>query len=110
MMNHMSSLYKIGFVHTKSCMLNIMQKILVHGDKELLPLFSDRTNHSNSKQIIDDIKDLIIYTGYVCDDSIKKHIQKNNFIYVSTGLNKQGGRALFKEIKCMQNIFQIILL
>lgn len=74
------------------------EKILVHGDPAILPLVSDRTNHSNSKQIIDDIKDLITYTGYVCDNSIKKHSQKNNFIYVSTGLNKEEGVLLFKEI------------
>ena len=74
------------------------EKILVHGDPAILPLVSDRTNHSNSKQIIDDIKDLITYTGYVCDHSIEKHSQKNSFIYVSTGLNKEEGVLLFKEI------------
>ena len=73
-------------------------KILVHGDANILPLISDRTNHSNSKQIIDDIRSLIHYTGYVCDNSLPPHNRKNNFIYVSTGLNKEEGVLLFKEI------------
>ena len=61
--------------------------------------YSDRTNNSNSKQVIDDILPKIEYTGYVCDEltcvSIK---EKNNYIYVSTGLNKEEGVLLFKEI------------
>ena len=35
------------------------EKILVHGDSNVLPLFSDRTVHSNSKAVIDDINDKI---------------------------------------------------
>ena len=74
------------------------EKVLVHGDPNILPLISDRTNHSNSKQIIDDIQGMIKYTGYVCDTSVQKHKTKNNYIYVSTGLNKEEGVLLFKEI------------
>lgn len=75
-----------------------VDKILVHGDPEILPLVSDRMRHANSKQIIDDIKHKIIYTGYVCDNSLPEHIQKNNKIYVSTGLNKEEGMLLFKNL------------
>ena len=37
---------------------------------------SDRTKHTNSNLIIKDIKHLIKYTGYVCDDSLKAHKRK----------------------------------
>jgi len=74
------------------------EKILVHGDPKILPLQSDRTRFSNSNDIIKDIEDKIIYTGYVCDDSLKPHYKKNNIIYVTTGLNKEEGMLLFKEI------------
>jgi len=74
------------------------QRILVHGDPNILPLYSDRTNKANTKELIEQIDDLIYYTGYVCDNSLKKHKRKNNHIYVSTGLNKNEGLLLFKEI------------
>lgn len=74
------------------------EKILIHGDPKILPLYADRFRHANSRQIIEDIKDKIIYTGYVCDNSIRKHKKKNNNIYVSTGLNKEEGMLLFKNI------------
>jgi predicted glycosyltransferase len=75
-----------------------VDKILVHGDPNILPLYSDRTKHTHPTQIIEQIKNQIIYTGYVCDNSAKPHETKNNIIYVSTGLNKQEGMLLFKEI------------
>mgnify|MGYP002621776854 CR=1 FL=1 len=75
-----------------------VDKVLVHGDPDILPLSSDRTRYANPHQIIDQIKDQLVYTGYVCDDTIKKHEQENNFIYVSTGLNKEEGMLLFKQI------------
>ena len=74
------------------------EKILVHGDEDLLPLISDRTRHANSHQIIKDIKDNIIYTGYVCDESQEKHKRTNNNVFVSTGLNKDESVYLFKNI------------
>ena len=74
------------------------EKILVHGDPEILPLQSDRTRFANSNDIIKDIEDKLIYTGYVSDDSLKPHSRKNNIIYVSTGLNKEEGMLLFKEV------------
>lgn len=74
------------------------EKILVHGDPNILPLYGDRFRHANGKQIIDDIQDKIVYTGYVCDDSMPKHDKKNNNIFVSTGLNKEEGMLLFKYI------------
>lgn len=74
------------------------EKILIHGDPDILPLYSDRTRVANSKELIEDIEDKIIYTGYVCDNSLKPHKRKNNHIYISTGLNKNEGLLLFKEI------------
>jgi len=73
-------------------------KILVHGDPNILPLYSDRTVRGNPKIIIEEIEHLISYTGYVCDDSLKAHKKRNNHIYVSTGLNKNEGLLLFKEV------------
>jgi predicted glycosyltransferase len=74
------------------------EKILVHGDENIMPLYSDRTNHSSTNDIMNQIKDLIVYTGYVCDDNQKPHERKNNKIFVSTGLNKEEGMLLFKQI------------
>ena len=73
-------------------------KILVHGDKDILPLVSDRTRHAHSRQIIKMISHLIEYTGYVCDENQQKHNRTNNNIFVSTGLNKDESVYLFKNI------------
>jgi predicted glycosyltransferase len=73
-------------------------KILVHGDEDLLPLISDRTRHANSKAVIDDIKDKLVYTGYVCDEDQPIHKKKNNNVFVSTGLNKDESVIIFKRI------------
>jgi predicted glycosyltransferase len=72
--------------------------VLIHGDENYLPLMADRVRMNNSQQIIADLKDKIIYTGYVCNPNIKKHKRLNNNIYVSTGLNKEEGVLLFKEV------------
>lgn len=74
------------------------EAILVHGDPNILPLVSDRTRHANSKRVIDNIKDKLIYTGYVCDESMPLHKRKNNNIFVSTGLNKEESFLIFKQI------------
>ena len=74
------------------------EAVLVHGDKELLPLLCDRVNHADTKQVLDGIRDKLIYTGYVCDDTMPLHERTNNNIYVSTGLNKQEGMLLFKNL------------
>tara|TARA_B100001094_G_scaffold318612_1_gene362418 strand:+ start:767 stop:1885 length:1119 start_codon:yes stop_codon:yes gene_type:complete len=79
--------------------------LLVHGDEEILPLLSDRTRHANSKSIIDDIEDKIIYTGYVCDEDQPMHSRKNNNIFVSTGLNKDESVMIFKRIADIANTF-----
>tara|TARA_A100001015_G_scaffold315916_1_gene428909 strand:- start:3466 stop:4581 length:1116 start_codon:yes stop_codon:yes gene_type:complete len=81
------------------------EKILVHGDPNILPLFSDRTIHSNSKAIVDDINSMLHYTGYVCDNSLQKHKKKNNIVYVCTGLNKEEGVLLFKQISKIAHKF-----
>jgi predicted glycosyltransferase len=83
-----------------------VDKILVHGDSNILPLYSDRTNHTNANQIIKQIQDQIVYTGYVSDKNAKPHKRENNFIYVSTGLNKQEGMLLFKEITKIASEFR----
>ena len=83
-----------------------VDKILVHGDPNILPLHSDKTKHTNSNSLIKDIKHLIKYTGYVCDDSLEPHERKNNIIYVSTGLNKAEGMLLFKEITKIAHKFK----
>ena len=75
--------------------------ILVHGDEKLLPLISDRTKHAHSKQIIKDIKHLLKYTGYVCDETQPKHSRKNNNIYISTGLNKNEAVTIFKHVAAL---------
>jgi len=83
-----------------------VEKILVHGDPNILPLYSDRTKHTNSKQIIDEIRTKITYTGYVCDNTLKRHERKNNIIYVATGLNKEEGMLLFKEVTKIASQFK----
>jgi len=75
-----------------------VDKILVHGDPEILPLYTDRRRQANTKAIIDDLSEMIHYTGYVCDESMPLHKKKNNIIYVSTGLNKEEGLLLFKSL------------
>ena len=74
------------------------EKILVHGDTHIMPLYSDRRRQANGHNIINDLSTLIHYTGYVCDESMPKHKKKNNIIYVSTGLNKEEGLLLFKYL------------
>ena len=55
------------------------EKVLVHGDPEIMPLYSDRRRQANSITIINDLKDKIIYTGYVCDESMPFHKKKSHF-------------------------------
>lgn len=86
--------------------LHYAEKVLVHGDENIMPLYSDRTNHSSSIDIMNQIKDKIVYTGYVCDDSQKPHERKNNKIFVSTGLNKEEGMLLFKQITKIAHKFK----
>ncbi len=74
------------------------EKVLVHSDPDIMPLYSDRRRQANSVTIIDDLKSKIYYTGYVCDESMPMHKRKNNIIYVSTGLNKEEGLLLFKYL------------
>ena len=81
------------------------EKFLIHGDPHILPLYSDKTRYANSKQIIDNISDKLVYTGYVSDSNLKQHKRKNNYIYVSTGLNKDEGLILFKQITKIANQF-----
>lgn len=74
------------------------EKILVHGDPNVMPLYSDRRRQANGYNIINDLSTKIHYTGYVCDESMPKHKKKNDIIYVSTGLNKEEGLLLFKHL------------
>ena len=69
--------------YTQNLYVNIMlKKFLVHGDPAILPLISDRTNHSNSKQIIDDIKDLITYILVMYVITQLKNIHKRIILYM----------------------------
>ena len=77
---------------------SFFEKVLVHGDDKILPLMADRVRITNTKELIDEIKDMIVYTGYVCDKSIPKHDTKNNHVYVSCGLNKEEVLLIFKQI------------
>jgi predicted glycosyltransferase len=79
--------------------------VLVHGDPNILPLISDRTRHANSKQVIDFLKEKIVYTGYVCDESVPMHSRKNNNIFISTGLNKEESFILFKAVATIAKNF-----
>ena len=57
-------------------------EILVHGDKDIMPLLADRVRIENTASVISEIKDYITYTGYVVDKKLKKHIKhyKTNYI------------------------------
>ena len=81
------------------------EKVLVHGDPEYLPLLSDRVRMHNPSEVIEELDEKIIYTGYVCNDKMQKHQRKNNYIYVSTGLNKEEGMLFFKTITQISNQF-----
>jgi predicted glycosyltransferase len=74
------------------------EKVLIHGDPNYLPLVSDRVRMNNPSEVIQHLSDKIIYTGYVCNEKIKPHKKTNNNIFVSTGLNKEEGMLIFKEI------------
>ena len=88
----------VGYTQNLICKY-YAEAILVHGDKDLLPLVADRHRHANSRQLINDIEHKIYYTGYVCDENQhEEHIGNSNKIFVSTGLNKEEGVLLFKHI------------
>ena len=74
------------------------ETVLVHGDPDYLPLFSDRVRMHNPSEVIEELDEKITYTGYVCNPNIKNHKKQNNNIFVSTGLNKEEGMLIFKEI------------
>ena len=74
------------------------EKVLIHGDPKYLPLVSDRVRMNNPSEVIKHLEDKIVYTGYVCNEKIKPHKKVNNNIFVSTGLNKEEGMLVFKEI------------
>ena len=74
------------------------EKVLVHGDPDIMPLYPDRRRQANGVAIMNDLSDKLFYTGYVCDESMPLHEKKNNIIYVSTGLNKEEGLLLFKYL------------
>ena len=52
------------------------EKVLVHGDPDIMPLYSDRRRQANSVTIMNDLSDKIYYTGYVCDESMPLHKRK----------------------------------
>ena len=74
------------------------EKVLIHGDPNYLPLVSDRVRMNNPSEVIKHLEDKISYTGYVCNEKIKPYKKQNNNIIVSTGLNKEEGMLVFREI------------
>jgi predicted glycosyltransferase len=72
--------------------------VLVHGDGDYLPLMSDATRNYYWSELIEDIKDKIFYTGYVCNPDIKNHNRQNNNVYISCGLNKEEGFEIYNTI------------
>lgn len=80
-------------------------KVLIHSDNNFLPLYPDRTRLYKSSELIKEIKDTIVYTGYVCNPNLKANKPQNNNIIVSTGLNKEEGILLFKQITSIAKLF-----
>ena len=76
---------------------NYFEKILVHGDNSILPLMSDRVKMTNTAELVRELSHKLYYTGYVADDSLKKHENKNNIVYVSLGFNKEEVLTIFKR-------------
>ena len=74
------------------------ESVLIHGDPNYLPLYPDRVRRNYPSEVINHLSDKLIYTGYVCNEKIKPHKKENNYIFVSTGLNKEEGMLVFKEI------------
>lgn len=73
-------------------------EVLVHGDSNYLPLMSDVTRNYYWSELLEDIKDRLIYTGYVCNPSINMHCKENNNVYISCGLNKEEGLEIYNTI------------
>ena len=76
---------------------NYFEKILVHGDKGILPLMSDRVKMTNTAELVRELSHKIYYTGYVTDNRLMKHENKNNIVYVSLGWNKEEVLTIFKR-------------
>jgi predicted glycosyltransferase len=73
-------------------------KILIHGDDKYLPLMADEVRHYYWRELENDIKDNIYYTGYVCNPNIKNHNRTNNNVYISCGLNKEESFYIYNKI------------
>lgn len=80
-------------------------KVLVHSDENFLPLYPDRTRLYKPAELLNELKDLVYYTGYVCNSELQVNKPKNNKIIVSTGLNKEEGMLLFKQIVKISYLF-----
>lgn len=78
--------------------LNYNCEVMVHGDNKYLPLMADATRNYYWSELIEDIKDKLFYTGYVCNPSINNHVKKNNYVYISCGLNKEEGLEVYNSI------------
>jgi len=81
------------------------EAILIHGDENILPLYSDRVAVGSPTRVINDIKHKVHYTGYVCDEDQPLHKPTTNKIFVSTGLNKEEGVLLFKQVMSIAKHF-----
>jgi predicted glycosyltransferase len=72
--------------------------VMIHGDAKYLPLMSDATRNYYWSELIEDIKGRLLYTGYVCNPTINRHSKKNNYVYISCGLNKEEGLEIYNSI------------
>jgi len=75
-----------------------LDKMLIHGDPNCLKLLPDTINHYQYEDIFSEIRNKLIYTGYVANPAQKKHEKKNNKVYISCGLNKEESLRIFASI------------
>ena len=78
--------------------INYKCEVMVHGDSDYLPLMSDATRNFYWSELLNDIKDRLTYTGYVCNPDINMHNRNNNHVYISCGLNKEEGFEIYNNI------------
>jgi len=75
-----------------------LDKILIHGDPNILPLLPDSLSFYDPSLLYKEIESKIEYTGYVTNPNQKFHDRLNNKVYVSVGLNKEESLFIFSHI------------
>lgn len=79
--------------------------VLIHGDKDCLPLLPDIVNHYNPRVLLSELNPYLVYTGYVVNPDQKKHKKQNNHIYVSLGLNKPENINILRQFTQIAKLF-----